>query len=77
MNTETTVLAAIVLAVLIIAAVFTAVEGSVMKGGKGVKNLSGNTNGKNGHYNFTSANKQEGTPTKINLEIEKRTKRKI
>lgn len=65
MNTSTTILAALVLAVLIIAAVFAAVQGTISVGDTGVGNLSDRADkGDDGEYDFTSY--RENTPEKTN-----------
>lgn len=63
MNTETTILAAIVLAIIIVAAVFAAVQGSIGKAGEGVGNITDRTDkGSDGKYDFTAYNSDEETP---------------
>lgn len=76
MNTETTVLAAIVLAIIIIAAVFAAVQGSVLRGGDAVDNISGGTEkDDDGDYSFTSLS--EHKENKPSEPIKKEEVRKI
>lgn len=55
MNTETTILIAIALALLIVGIIFGAAQGGLQIGGEGVDNISENTEPDNsGDYSFTS-----------------------
>lgn len=60
MNTETTILIAIALALLIVGIIFGAAQGGLQIGSEGVDNISDNTEpDNNGDYSFTSENPEK------------------